>query len=113
MTRQKSEGGLGPLRGRVAALPAGPETTRQKATAQGVAPPEAPPVRDAVAAGGVPHQARIERLGGEDGDEHHGAEGERADAGLDGDGAAELHQRAQSDSMKMSTIDQRPIQATM
>ena len=44
---------------------------------------------------------------------HDGAEGDGADAGLDGDGAPNWTSAPSSDSMKMSTIDQRPIQATM
>src|SRR5215467_13165123 len=42
-----------------------------------------------VAAGGIPHQPRVEGVGGEDGDEHDGAEGQRADSRFDGDGATE------------------------
>ena len=36
-------------------------------------------------AGRVPHQPRIEGLGGEHGQDHHAGEGDRAEAGVDGD----------------------------
>jgi hypothetical protein len=44
---------------------------------------------------GVPHQPRVKGFGGEHGQDHDGAEGERPDPGLDRDHRAECDQRAE------------------
>jgi hypothetical protein len=108
MTRQKSEGGLGPLRGRVAALPAGPEITRLKATAQ---------ERRRARCGLRPAASHIRR-----GSNVSAAKmvvnttAQKASAPTPGSmvtARPNCTSAPKSDSMKMSTIDQRPIQATM
>ena len=59
-----------------------------------------------IEAGGVPHQARIEELRGEYGEQYDRTEGDGADAGLDGRHGTELHQRAQQRFHE--DVDHRP-----
>jgi hypothetical protein len=49
----------------------------------------------------VPHQPRIEGLGGEHRQDHDGAKGQRADPGLDGDHRAKCDQGAEQRLRKM------------